>query len=44
VNCAVYYGLTMGAGNLGGGMYVSVALSGFVEIPAYVFGIYIINK
>lgn len=34
VNCVVYYGLTTSAGELGDNMYVSTAVSGFVEIPA----------
>ena len=33
----VYYGLSMSAGSLGGGRYISVALSGLVELP----GLYI---
>jgi len=36
VNSAAYYGLTLGAGSLGGGLYVATALSGLVEIPALV--------
>jgi hypothetical protein len=32
-NCMVYYGLSMSAGSLGGGRYISVALSGLVELP-----------
>lgn len=33
-NCLAYYALSMSAGNLGGNMYVSFALSGLVEIPS----------
>ncbi|XP_071495351.1 solute carrier family 22 member 15-like [Diadema antillarum] len=40
----VYYGLTMNASNLGSNMYVSFALSGLVEIPAYVFGFFLLNR
>ncbi|XP_033119382.1 solute carrier family 22 member 15-like [Anneissia japonica] len=32
----VYLGLTMGAGDIGSNAYVSVALSGLAELPAYV--------
>ncbi|XP_022095300.1 solute carrier family 22 member 15-like [Acanthaster planci] len=32
--CLAYYGLTFGASNLGGNMYVNFALSGIIEIPA----------
>ena len=36
VNCLVYYGLTLGAGNIGGSnIYLGVALSGLIEVPAY---------
>ena len=36
MNSAVYYGLTMSSGNLGSNIYISVFLSGLVEIPAYI--------
>ena len=32
-NCSVYYGLSMNAGSLGGGRYISLVLSGVVELP-----------
>ncbi|XP_071958365.1 solute carrier family 22 member 15-like [Antedon mediterranea] len=32
----VYMGLTMGAGDIGSNAYISLALSGLVELPAYV--------
>ena len=33
-----YFGLTIGSSNLGGNMYLTVALSGLVEIPAKIVG------
>jgi len=36
VNSAAYYGLTLAAGASGGGLYQATALSGAVEVPAYV--------
>ena len=44
MNCCTYYGLTMGAGNLGNNMYSTVALSGLVELPAYVTTLYLIES
>ena len=41
---AVYYGMTISAGNLGGSMYVNVALSGLSEIPGYLAAIFILQK
>ncbi|KAJ1111963.1 hypothetical protein NDU88_000235 [Pleurodeles waltl] len=40
----VYYGLTLNAGDLGGSMYVNLALSGLVEIPSYPICIYLIGR
>ncbi|KAM9365014.1 solute carrier family 22 member 15 [Pholidichthys leucotaenia] len=40
----VYYGLTLGAGNTSGSPYVTVAMYGLVELPAYPICIYFINK
>ncbi|XP_029031542.1 solute carrier family 22 member 15 isoform X2 [Betta splendens] len=42
--CLVYYGLTLGAGDTAGNRFVSVALYGLVELPAYPLCIYFINK
>ena len=44
MNCCAYYGLPMGAGDLGGNMYMSVALSGLVEMPAYLTTLYLIES
>ena len=43
VNSAAYYGLTLAAGSAGGGLYTATALSGAVEIPAYVLTNFLLN-
>ncbi|XP_076834709.1 solute carrier family 22 member 15 isoform X2 [Brachyhypopomus gauderio] len=40
----VYYGLTMNASEEKGNLYLSVAMYGLVELPAYPLCIYVINK
>lgn len=40
----VYYGLTLGAGDSSGSRYMSVAMYGLVEVPAYPLCMYFINK
>lgn len=40
----VYYGLTMSASELKGNRYLSVAMYGLVELPAYPLCMYFINK
>ena len=42
-NSVVYYGLSMSAGSLGGGRYISVALSGVVELPGLYICYYLLN-
>ncbi|XP_075449391.1 solute carrier family 22 member 15 [Ascaphus truei] len=39
----VYYGLTLSAGDLGGNIYLNLALSGLAEVPAYPLCMYLIN-
>ena len=43
INGAVYYGLTLAAGNIGGDIYTGTALSGAVEIPAIFLAYYVIE-
>ncbi|XP_072031442.1 solute carrier family 22 member 15-like [Amphiura filiformis] len=38
VSTMSYFGLTIGSSNLGGNMYITVALSGLIELPAKVIG------
>lgn len=40
----VYYGLTLNAGELGGNLYLNVALYGLVEVPAFPLCIFFIEK
>jgi MFS family permease len=43
-NCIVYYGLSMNAGSLGGGRYLSLVLSGLVELPGLYVSYYLLNR
>ena len=40
----VYYGLGFNSGNLAGNIYLNFALSGLVEIPAYITAGYLVEK
>uniref|UniRef100_A0A8C5PLH6 Major facilitator superfamily (MFS) profile domain-containing protein n=1 Tax=Leptobrachium leishanense TaxID=445787 RepID=A0A8C5PLH6_9ANUR len=40
----VYYGLTLNAGDLKGNLYVNVALSGLVELPAFPLCLFFIER
>ncbi|XP_068111412.1 solute carrier family 22 member 15-like isoform X2 [Hyperolius riggenbachi] len=40
----VYYGLTLNAGELKGNLYLNVALSGLVEVPAFPLCLFFIQK
>ncbi|OXB64929.1 hypothetical protein ASZ78_013832 [Callipepla squamata] len=40
----VYYGLTLNAGELGGNIYLNVALYGLVEVPAFPLCMFFIEK
>ncbi|KAL8186936.1 UNVERIFIED_CONTAM: hypothetical protein K2H54_022588 [Gekko kuhli] len=40
----VYYGLTLNAGELGGNLYLNVALYGLVEVPAFPLCMFFIEK
>ena len=44
MNCCTYYGLTMNAGSLGSNLYLSIILSGIVELPAYVLTLFLIES
>jgi len=44
VNSASYYGLTLAAGGTGGDLYTATALSGAVEIPAYVLANFLLGS
>lgn len=40
----LYYGLTLNAGELGGNLYLNVALYGLVEVPAFPLCMFLIEK
>ena len=40
----VYYGLALSAGSLGGGRYISVVLSGLVELPGLYITYHTVNR
>ncbi|XP_071798882.1 solute carrier family 22 member 15-like [Asterias amurensis] len=42
--CLTYYGLTFGASGLGGNMYINLALSGLVEVPASLLSVCSLNR
>ncbi|KAL2741352.1 organic cation transporter protein-like isoform X1 [Vespula maculifrons] len=44
VNSGTYYGLSWHASNLGGNDYVNFFISGLVEVPAYTFLIFTLNR
>ncbi|XP_012216621.1 organic cation transporter protein [Linepithema humile] len=44
VNSGTYYGLSWHASNLGGNDYVNFVISGLVEVPAYTFLIFTLNR
>ncbi|XP_076034582.1 solute carrier family 22 member 15-like [Oratosquilla oratoria] len=44
VNSITYYGLTMASKDIGSNVYTATALSGIIEIPAYVLGAFLIEK
>ena len=43
-NGMVYYGISLGVGDLGGSMYLNFALASFVELPASLLAVYFQNK
>ncbi|KAJ8332294.1 hypothetical protein SKAU_G00427200 [Synaphobranchus kaupii] len=40
----LYYGLTLNVGNLGGNLYLNLALSGLAELPSYPICLYLIGQ
>lgn len=44
VTSAVYYGLGFNSDDLAGNMYLNFALSGIVEIPAYLMASVVVNR
>jgi OCT family organic cation transporter-like MFS transporter 4/5 len=44
VNSGVYYGLSLNTSNLGGNDYLNFLISGAVEVPAYAFLLFSLNR
>lgn len=44
VNSGVYYGLSLNTSNLGGNDYINFAIAGAVEVPAYLFLLFSLNR
>ncbi|XP_078576449.1 organic cation transporter protein-like isoform X1 [Branchiostoma floridae x Branchiostoma japonicum] len=44
VNTFVYYGISLNTAALSGNLYLNFAISGFIEIPAYLISIIILDK
>ena len=44
VNSGTYYGLSLGASNLGGNPYINFLISAAVEIPAYALNLLLLNN
>jgi MFS family permease len=42
--CFVYYGLSLGVGNLSSNIYISLSLSGIVEIPSYILAYVLLDR
>lgn len=42
--CMVYYGLSLGVGNLSNNIYISLSLSGIVEIPSYLLAFVLLER
>ncbi|XP_062906805.1 solute carrier family 22 member 15-like isoform X1 [Mobula hypostoma] len=40
----VYYGLTLSAGDLGGNLYLNIALSGLAELPSYPICLFLLSR
>lgn len=44
VICMVYYGLSLGVGSLSNNEYISLSLSGIVEIPSYLMAYVMLDR
>ena len=43
-NCLIYYGLSLGVGNLTSNLYIGFTLSGLVEIPSNILALITLEK